>query len=103
MPAARTHDMNTSHAAAASVWQPSEVQKRILDILQNAVRDGYLAGLTDEQIIARYPAHEGDVIPSEQSIRSRRSELVRRGRIRRSEVNGKSEKGRVSARWVTAS
>lgn len=103
MPAARTHDMNTSHAAAASVWQPSEVQLRILGLLQSAVWAGERTGLTDEQIIARYrEQHSGDVLPSESSIRSRRAELVGRGKIRRSKVDGKSAAGRVSARWAAA-
>jgi hypothetical protein len=96
--------MNTSHAAAASVWQPSEVQLRILGLLQAAVWAGERTGLTDEQIIARYrEQHSGGIVPSESSIRSRRAELVARGKIRRSTVDGLSSGGRVSARWVSAS
>lgn len=103
MPAARTHDMNTSHAAAASVWHPSEVQLRILGLLQSAVWAGERSGLTDEQIITRYrEQHSGGIVPSESSIRSRRAELVARGKIRRSTVNGESKAGRVSAKWVAA-
>lgn len=103
MPAARRHDINTSHAAARSVHKPSEVQQRILSILRKSAWSGDRTGLTDEQIIAQYKEQfAADVVPTEQSIRSRRAELVAAGKVRRSLAPGKSGTGRPSAKWTTA-
>ncbi|WIA96449.1 hypothetical protein [Curtobacterium sp. MCBA15_004] len=79
-PAARRHDVETSHDAAASVYEPTEVQQRILDILKPADFFARSRGMTDQEIVAEYQSR-GGVIPTEQSIRSRRAELVRRGDV----------------------
>lgn len=83
MPAARTADPGTSHAAARIAHNPNEVQARVLDIVTDASLFG--AGLTDEGIIAVYTRTarvNGWTLPTEQSIRSRRKELERAGRLR---------------------
>jgi hypothetical protein len=79
-PAARRHDVETSHVAAATAYAPTEVQQRILDILKPADFFARSKGMTDEEIVAAYQELDG-VIPTDQSIRSRRAELVKRGLV----------------------
>ncbi|TDW69132.1 hypothetical protein EDF51_106116 [Curtobacterium sp. PhB25] len=106
MPAARRHDIDTSHEAARSVYKPSDVQHRIAAVLQGAAYAGDRDGLTDEEMIRRYKARAaavGDPIPTDASLRSRRAELVVAGKVRRSLVNGKTATGRAAAKWVMTS
>ncbi|WP_284761543.1 hypothetical protein [Curtobacterium sp. MEB011] len=79
-PAARRHDVETSHLAAATAYKPTEVQQRVLDILRSDDFFVRSKGLTDQEIVDKYNELDG-VIPTEQSIRSRRAELVRRGEV----------------------
>lgn len=103
MPAARRHDIDTSHAAARSVYKPTEVQLGILTVMQRASYAGDRDGLTDEEIVRRFKERAtrvGETIPTDSSIRSRRAELVAAGKIRRSTVNGKTATGRTAAKWL---
>jgi hypothetical protein len=104
MPAARRHDADTSHLAARTVQNPTEVQQRILALLP--VRTSFFdkpQGMTDEQIIAEYRtvAELLNVrVPSDQSIRSRRSELVDAGKVAWTGDYGLTAGGRKSRTWI---
>ncbi|MEK6344725.1 MAG: hypothetical protein V4737_12920 [Curtobacterium sp.] len=103
MPAARRHDVDTSHAAARSVQSPTEVQQRILDLLPSRSFFVKVPGLTDEQIITKYRAlamMQGFRVPSDQSIRSRRSELVAAGKVMWTGDYGLTAGGRKSRTWI---
>jgi hypothetical protein len=109
MPAARTADPGTSKAAARTAHNPTEVQARVLDIVTDASAFG--SGLTDEGIIAVYTRTarvNGWTMPSEQSIRSRRKELERSGRIRMAlndddtPIYGTTRAGNKSHLWKAA-
>jgi hypothetical protein len=70
MPAARTTDPYTSHEAAKSVNNVTATQQAIMQLLQKP--------MTDEQLVKAYQA--GDYpAASEPGIRTRRSELARKG------------------------
>ncbi|PYY63647.1 hypothetical protein DEJ30_12090 [Curtobacterium sp. MCPF17_003] len=103
MPAARTHDVETSHLAARTAHNPTEVQQRILQLLP--ARTSFFdrsAGLTDEQLIdeyKRYAAEHGLTVPSDQSIRSRRAELVVAGKVVWTKEYGKTSSGGKSRTW----
>lgn len=74
---ARLQDPVTSHEAADSVGNVSEVQATILDILREKE-------MSDEYLIIEYQTrvYRGDAKPaSEPSIRTRRSELARLGLV----------------------
>jgi DNA-binding Lrp family transcriptional regulator len=73
---ARSTDPITSHEAAASVRRISEQQNAIL----NALRQ--MGKATDLDLTAKL-----SWLASPQSVRSRRSELVRRGLVRQHETN----------------
>ncbi|WP_167131957.1 hypothetical protein [Paramicrobacterium chengjingii] len=75
---ARNTDPETSHWAAAGV-AVSEVQARIIDVLE-AHQQHYPLGLTDEKIEIEYRAMFGHDA-TEQSLRSRRAELVSKGLV----------------------
>lgn len=87
----------TSHAAAASVKNISEVQKVILLHLR------YFQDLTDEELIASYRRSEkvNERIPkaSDSGLRSRRAELVRLGKVKDSGQRRKTASGRKSIVW----
>jgi hypothetical protein len=102
MPAARTHDVETSHLAARTAHNPTEVQQRILDLL--SARISFFdtsAGMTDEQIVAKYQEDakkHGWTVPTAQSIRSRRAELTAAGKVAWVGY-GKTSGGRKSRTW----
>lgn len=103
MPAARTNDPDTSHAAARSAANPSEVQQRILEVLR-AQTDP--RGLTDDDLYAAYARRalrNGWSVPTPQSIRSRRAELGKRGSVRFSGHHGRTDTGGKAQRWVAVS
>lgn len=83
MPAARTHDPDTSHAAARSITRVSLTQDRILGIIRDASLFG--GGITDEGILATYKTRaktQAWTMPSEERIRTARKELADRGVLR---------------------
>jgi hypothetical protein len=103
MPAARTHDPETSHLAARAAHNPTEVQQHILQLLP--ARTSFFdrsAGFTDEQIIDEYKrrANEhGWTVPTDQSIRSRRAELVAAGKVAWTKEHGRTRSGGKSRTW----
>ena len=105
MPAARDTDPDTSHAAARSAHDPTEVQQRLLELLRRDAPVGS-DGLTDDEIYPKYTdaaLRDGSVVPTPQSLRSRRAELVRSGQVRHSGRYGHTTSGRQSRRWALAS
>jgi len=92
---ARRTDPQTSHEAAKSVRNISETHAIIMDVFSSK------GPLTDEQLIAiirRAP----DVRVSDSGIRSRRSELVKLGKIREHNQNGRTTSGRKCTVWEIA-
>jgi hypothetical protein len=107
MPAARTTDPATSHAAARAVSSTSLVQSRIVDIIRDASLFG--SGITDEGIIATYgrlARVNAWTLPSPSSIRSRRKELADRDEIRPvtdkdgNVICGRTERGNLTQKWT---
>jgi hypothetical protein len=107
MPNARTTDPDTSHEAAQSVWEPSVVQSHILEVLRNyEAVTGDADGLTDDDIFRGFIAESrqsGWVIPTPQSVRSRRAELARDGHVVFSGIFGLTASGRRTQKWRAAS
>lgn len=103
MPKARTTDPLTSHEAASSAWNPTEVQQHILDILEHdAEVTGNNAGMSDDDLYRTYIAESrqhGWVMPTPQSVRSRRSELTRRGLIQFTGIYSMTDSGRRTQQW----
>lgn len=107
MPNARTTDPITSQEAAQSVWEPTEVQSRILEVLRNyeAVTED-ADGLTDDEIFHGFIAESrrsGWFIPTPQSVRSRRAELTRDGHVQFTGIFGLTASGRRTQKWRAAS
>ena len=91
---ARNTDPYTSHLAAASVNNVSELQRRILTLFQEN-----LGGMTDETMIQMYTKQYGSWFPAtDSSLRSRRAQLRDQGVLGeiRVEVN---ERGRKTILW----
>lgn len=102
MPAARSADPDTSHAAARSAQNLTEVQQHILEVLR-AQTDP--RGLIDDDLYTAYSRRairSGWTVPTPQSIRSRRSELTKKGTVRFSGSYGRTDTGRQSRRWVAS-
>ena len=94
MPRARNTDMQTSHAAAASVMGVTTTQLLILQIFETS------NGLTDDELIRAYDRAYSLFHPAaDSSIRSRRSELVERKMIRDTGKTRLSNNGRASTVW----
>ena len=92
---ARATDLPTSHAAAKSVRNSEKVRQNILHILTQ------WGALTDEEIAAHYAlGFEPKSSPS--GIRSRRAELVKRGKIKPSVNLGRTASGRECYMWEIA-
>lgn len=94
---ARSRDRKTSEEAADSVTAMTSKRKAVLDVLKRNGR------LTDPQLVMLYEANYGEhslLHQTPQSIRSRRSELVRMGYVR---AFGKTsmDKGRNYTVWET--
>ena len=97
---ARTTDPQTSHDAAASVGNISKVQHAILQILNGR-------GMHDENMIAQYRMWQelgSDLYPqaTDQSIRSRRAELVKLGLVKACPMKEKMSTGRLATVWIRA-
>ncbi|GAB2519801.1 hypothetical protein [Paramicrobacterium agarici] len=98
---ARASDPETSHEAAESVTNLTEVQHLIGVILEDEAPHHPL-GMSDEQIEAAYRQRFG-LKPSSQSLRSRRKELVRKGLVVFTGFHWKPEGRRTrSRRWALA-
>ncbi|MBT2503008.1 hypothetical protein J7E22_10725 [Curtobacterium sp. ISL-83] len=81
------------------------MQKRLLSIIRRVAPSGS-DGITDDELYPMYVADAltaGWVVPTPQSLRSRRSELVRAGAVRHSGKYGRTVSGRKSRRWVASS
>ena len=92
-PVARTGDPDTSHAAAKSVRNLTNKQEAVLTLFQ-----GY-GPMTDETMRVKYLAsgHRGP--QSESGLRTRRSELVRKGLVKDSGERVKLASGRMAIVW----
>jgi hypothetical protein len=100
---ARNTDPQTSHAAAVSVDDLTEKQSCVLAVFNLASHTAGADGLTDEELIEMYynPALL-NVQQSESGIRTRRSELVTKCKIKDSGVRRKTKAGRQSIVWTLA-
>lgn len=88
---ARRGDPITSHHAAASVRNLTKTQERVKACL--------LTPAHDEEIIRRYRRYFPGDSTTDQSIRSRRSELVSKGEIGFSGTHALTATGRSSRIW----
>lgn len=99
---ARRTDPATSHEAAASVTVLNETHVRILRLLDVWVGNAtYPHGLTDEELLHIW-ADQYDEQISPSGLRSRRSELVRAGRVVDSGERGTTAAGRRCIVWRLA-
>lgn len=96
MPYARRSDPETSHEAASTVKDVSLVKSLILGLLAS------YGELSDEQILTRYKAVEGLPKATEQSLRSRRAELVKAGLVEHNGNFAITSNGRRTRLWVLA-
>ena len=94
---ARRDDPQTSHAAAASVSGLTEKQQAVLDVFKHSSESHF----SDEQMIALYQS-AGLTPQSESGLRSRRSELVRKGLLKYSGWLTKTAAGRHTRMWELA-
>lgn len=92
-------DPETSYEAADSITPEAitQQQQRILDVLHDITLG------TDEQIYRAYKKQYGKETPTEQSIRSRRAQLVKQQKVRWTGEHGTSGTGRRSRLWEAAS
>lgn len=95
MPRARKTDPKTSHDAAESVNQVTRTQEYVLRALRRP--------RNDSQLIEAYRSYKTAPRASESGIRSRRAELVDRGLVVDSGQRVKTESGRWSIVWRSAS
>jgi hypothetical protein len=98
---ARSSDPITSHLSARSVTELTAKQTAVLDAFKSCLPDK----LTDEELIIRYSElHAGfqDLYPrqSDSGLRTRRSELVTKGRLKDSGHRSKTKAGRSTIVWV---
>lgn len=94
---ARTTDPSTSHEAAESITSDriSEVQKRIINVFDE------LGPMADESLVACYDPYDRHPA-TDASIRSRRAELVRLGKVVASGEFGTTPRGRRCIIWRLA-
>lgn len=94
VPRARWSNPDTSRAAAESISldRVTETQARILSVLR------INGPLSDEQLVERFH-HSWPDSASDQGIRSRRGELVRKGRVVDSGRRGTTRYGRSCVIW----
>jgi hypothetical protein len=96
MPRSRRRNPETSLEAHDTIWCPNRVQSIILDIICQH------GPICDDQIARRYyqrAARTGDVLPSPESLRTRRSELVDKGLVEFSGVFTLTESLRRTREW----
>lgn len=94
MPKARNTDPQTSHEAAASVQNITEMQSRIYGLLK------LHKGLCDQQLIGKF--HNAGYYFTDSGLRSRRAELVAAGLVKDSGNRIKLNSGRNSIIWEVA-
>lgn len=94
---ARRSDPATSHAAAASVDRIRESQAAILRVF------GIVGPMHDQRLVAAYQAARIQPVQSESGIRTRRRELVDKGRLRDTGETMILPSGRRSIIWELAS
>lgn len=98
-PAARRTDLDTSHAAAASVRGTENLRSRLYTLLSTR----YPGGLTHEEIVTAYAGYataQGWPTATPQGIRSRIKELEREGKVRHDTVaSARTTNGRRTHRW----
>ena len=92
MPAARSTDPETSHAAAASITDLRERQQAVLQTLKE------YRSLTDEELVLFYDQTEYPP-QSPSGLRTRRSELVRKGLVEFTGDKRPLESGRLGRVW----
>lgn len=100
VPSARSTDPETSHEAADSVWNPSAVQAVVFRIIEER------GPISDTELIWHYgheAARQKIYLPTDQSIRSRRAELVNAGQVEFSGFYGLTPNGRRTRKWWVAS
>lgn len=100
MPNARRHDPETSHEAASTTWCPSEVQANVLHLIRTH------GPISDDFLYQRYyhaALVSGAVIPTPQSVRTRRAELVQAGLVQHSGLYALTETGRRAREWEAIS
>jgi hypothetical protein len=96
MPRYRRANPETSYEAAESVWCPTVVEATVLDIVREH------GPISDDQIFKHYiqrSIRTGQVLPTPQSVRSRRSELVDAGFICWSGLYSLTESLRRTREW----
>lgn len=93
---ARHGDPVTSHRAAASVTELTAKQEAVLRVFNNYKR------LTDEQLATIYSTLPDFPAQSESGLRTRRSELVTRGKVKDSGERGLTAMGRQCIIWALA-
>lgn len=92
----RRANPETSLEALESVWCPTRVQSIILDIICQH------GPICDDEIARVYywrTMRTGDVLPSPESLRTRRSELVDKGLVEWSGLYGLTESLRRTREW----
>jgi hypothetical protein len=95
---ARRIDPTTSHQAAASVTDLTLKQHDVYAIFLKYKRGGS-DGLTDEEMIEYYNDDRNVSVQSESGLRTRRSELVTKGKLVDSGERRKTKSGRNSIVW----
>jgi|SRR5262245_31791521 len=98
---ARATDPDTSHAAAWSIVDATEIQRRVYGLYRRSP-----AGLTDEELLAVYARTydvNGRSLESRASPRKRRSDLTRAGVLVDSGERRPLSSGRCGVVWKVAS
>ena len=101
---ARINDPETSHEAAASIPDVSQLQQRLM-YLFTVAKDAGDYSLTDEELVAYYSRMRKSVgwsRATDQSIRSRRAELVTKGYVVFNGDYGITVNGRRTRAWRLA-
>ena len=93
MPHARKSDPKTSHDAAKSVTNLTEIKIKIIELLKTP--------MTDTDLVFNIRAST-DWLVSESGVRTRRSELVELGLVIDSGRREKLASGRLAILWATA-
>lgn len=96
MPNARLTDPETSLEAASSAWRPSEVESTVLDIIR---QHGPICDDSIYRVYTQRAIRTGQVLPTPQSVRSRRSELVDAGFVEHSGLFSLTVTGRRTREW----
>lgn len=101
IPKARISDPETSHEAAASL-DPTKLSELMIAIIQITREAGKI---TDGDLISKYYEYSqifGWEVYEPQTIRSRRSDLVKAGKIEFSGEYGITRSGRRTRMWKIA-